>query len=329
MDALMRWGIDLVLRLQSLAGLEGAMQAATFLGEEQFFMFVMPALYWCFSAGLGARVAVMIVLSNGLNAWLKLAFALPRPYWLDSRVTAFVAESSYGLPSGHAMNAVSVWGYLAAAARRPAAWAGAVLVVALISFSRLYLGVHFPTDLIGGWLAGAALLAVALSVEGRVVAWLARISLAGQIGLALLAAAVYLGVALVVMAVVPAPAALPEWEARAALAAPPEPGEPAVDPRGWDSRFNAAGLIFGVGAGLALGAKGARFDAGGPLVKRLARLGLGLVGVVVVFFGVRAITPEGGALEYGLRFVRYGLVVIWVLYLAPLLFLRIRLAEPR
>ena len=80
----------------------------------------MPALYWCIDARLGLRVGMILLLSNGLNAVLKLAFHTPRPYWVDARVTGFAAESSFGLPSGHAQSAASVWGLLASSFRKPA-----------------------------------------------------------------------------------------------------------------------------------------------------------------------------------------------------------------
>ena len=332
MDALQQWGLTVILALQqSLPGLPGVMRAFTFLGQEEFFLFVMPALYWCVQTDLGARLVVMIVLSNGLNGPLKLAFALPRPYWVDARVTAFAAEPNYGLPSGHAMNAVAVWGWLAAQLKRPWAWAAAVVIVALISLSRVYLGVHFPTDIFSGWLFGVIVLGAFLAGEKPLTASLKRLNLWMQIALAFAVSMLYLALTVGLLAAVPAPAALADWERTAAQAqaAPPDAGERAIDPRGLADHVTAAGLLFGVGAGLALMSRGARFEAGGPLGQRVARFVLGVAGIAVVFFGLRLLAAGDDAIGYLIRYLRYALAVVWALYVAPLIFLRAGLAQPR
>jgi undecaprenyl-diphosphatase len=95
-----------------------------------------------------------------LNAVLKLGFNRPRPTIV---VPAIHAVSS-SFPSGHAMSAAIVYttvGYLAARLHKRA-WARwlvmtvAFAVIALISFSRLYLGVHYPSDVFAGIVVGLA-----------------------------------------------------------------------------------------------------------------------------------------------------------------------------
>jgi membrane-associated phospholipid phosphatase len=150
MDALTQWNLELSLALQKIGGLTGPMKFFTFLGTENFFLLFLPAVYWCIDSALGLRLAVVVLSANSLSATLKLAFHLPRPYWIDSRVKALSTELTYGLPSGHALDAAAIWGFSAAQLKRRWAWPAALGVIFLISLSRLYLGVHFATDVLGG-----------------------------------------------------------------------------------------------------------------------------------------------------------------------------------
>jgi membrane-associated phospholipid phosphatase len=110
------------------------------------------------------------VLSNGM----KLGFRRERPFFADPLAT----ESTFSFPSGHALVSLAVYGAVAlvlarriSSARRRAVLVGcAALLVAAIGFSRLYLGVHFLTDVLAGFAAGAAWLALlylALELRSR------------------------------------------------------------------------------------------------------------------------------------------------------------------
>lgn len=93
-----------------------------------------------------------------MNDSLKMFFHGPRPYWYCTDVIAYAKETSFGVPSGHAQIATGIWGVLAASLRKWWAWLIAILVILIIGISRIYLGVHFPHDVILGWLIGAFLL---------------------------------------------------------------------------------------------------------------------------------------------------------------------------
>jgi undecaprenyl-diphosphatase len=102
-----------------------------------------------------------------LNVVLKLSFHRPRPE------VAFVHLDTYSFPSGHAMISTAAygalaylaWGKLQTPRARLALTAGTVLLVALICFSRLYLGVHYLSDVLGGAAAGAFWLAVSVALQ--------------------------------------------------------------------------------------------------------------------------------------------------------------------
>jgi membrane-associated phospholipid phosphatase len=305
------------------------MKFFSFFGTEEFFLVVMPVVLWCIDAGVGLRLAVVLVSSNSLNSLLKVAFHLPRPYWYDPSVKALSVETSYGLPSGHAMNSTSLWGFLAQQLRRWWAWLAALALIGLISLSRLYLGVHFPTDVFAGWLGGLAVLVVFAVAERPAAAWLMRLTFTQQIGMALAVSLVYMalfGGTLAAIAGAPDPA---QWEQTAALAAPPSAGETATQPRNANNAVTSGGMIAGLGIALAFNARRPKFDARGPWLKRLLRFGAGVAGILVFWLGIKLITPsEPFLVEAAFRYIRYGLAIFWVLALAPGLFVRLKLAEP-
>jgi hypothetical protein len=100
LDALHQLEIAWVLFIQNIgAWLAIPFESVTMFGSEEFYMMVMPSLYWCFNSVLGLRVAIMLLLTNGMNCIFKLAFHSPRPFWIDLRVHPMTSETAFGIPS--------------------------------------------------------------------------------------------------------------------------------------------------------------------------------------------------------------------------------------
>jgi hypothetical protein len=96
--------------------------------------------------------------------------------------------------------------------------------------------------------------------------------------------------------------------------------------------FTVAGTAFGTISGYALMRQYANFDAKGGWSKRVARYLVGIVGLLIIYYGLdiffASITPDETTLGYFLRYLRYTLVTIWATFLAPWVFLKTRLAKP-
>lgn len=306
---------------QSLgAWLEFPMRLFTFMGEEQFFMLVMPAIYWCLDAGLGLRLGIILLSSNSLNHYLKVAFHTPRPYWINPGVKAHVLESSFGLPSGHSQNSASLWGRLAAATSQRWLRAGLVILVILIGLSRLYLGVHSIADVLLGWAIGALLVWMSLKLETPVTQWVKRQEAPALLGFSLL---VSLGVILVdrlILGVFGAWAIPEEWIKNAILAG----ATGAPDPFSSSGIISGAGTLFGFLAGaIWLRGRGG-YCAAGRGWKLAARYALGVTGVFVIWFGLDQLFPDGThLLANSLRYLRYALAGVWISGVAPDLFIRL------
>ena len=143
MEAILQWGINLIVFVQQIHGpaLDGIFRAITFLGEEEFYLLLLPLLLWCVNLAFGARLAVLFLLSTYITVGLKDLFQQPRPFDLESSVKLSDAEG-YGLPSYHAQSAVIVWGDIAIRVFKTWFWVVAIALMLLIGFSRIYLAVQ-------------------------------------------------------------------------------------------------------------------------------------------------------------------------------------------
>ncbi|MFA9489903.1 MAG: phosphatase PAP2 family protein [Anaerolineales bacterium] len=324
MNSFVDWGIPFITWLQSWSEwLVAPMQLFSFLGGEDFYLIFMPVLIWCFNAGLGIRIGLILLTSAGLNSAFKLAFGLPRPYWVSREVIAYSSETSFGLPSGHAQNALAIWGRLAFWIR--IRWVSIMLsaLIFVISISRWFLGVHFPMDTFVGWIIAGVILFIFLRYEDRIREILAHRSLGVLLALCLLLSISLLGLNFISRAFL-APVTVPAiWETNAVLAT----GGDAIDPLSLDGAVATSGTILGIAAGGVLLFRWGKFDAGGAWSRRLGRYVLGLIGMAVIFYGLRVIFPSGeDVLSNTLRYLRYATAGFWGAYLAPRLFVLVKLA---
>ena len=101
------------------------------------------------------------------NVFLKNVIARPRPCWLESVQLLIANPADYSFPSGHTLSSVIGATILTRTDRR-FGWA-AIPLAALIAFSRLYLYVHFPSDILGATVLGVAIGELTFRWGGRVL----------------------------------------------------------------------------------------------------------------------------------------------------------------
>ncbi len=124
-----------------------------------FLMIVIPVVWIAVSPRWGLRVALLLILSALINFHLKEFFQSPRPIVANPNL-AMLPFHNPGFPSGAAQTAALLGGLLVYGWKSPWAWVVALPYALLIGFSRLYLGVHYPTDVLGGYCIGLAILFV-------------------------------------------------------------------------------------------------------------------------------------------------------------------------
>jgi dihydrosphingosine 1-phosphate phosphatase len=156
------------------------------VGSHVFYMLWLPMLFWCGQAQYGRHLTMLLALALWACNFIKDGLCLPRPTSPPvAKLSSQLYVIEYGFPSAHAMNSVLMAGFSAvycvyhAYADAPLAplaaagvWAAAATFIVAISFSRLYCGMHTATDLVGGLLLGALLLALWLSNYATIEAWL-------------------------------------------------------------------------------------------------------------------------------------------------------------
>jgi membrane-associated phospholipid phosphatase len=300
LQSLVPWGTQVIVRVQvgSPAWLTELAKLFTYLGYSDFYFVLLPLVYWCIHKRIGAALGGLLLLSVWLNDTIKYIFNIPRP--AGAGIRAPMPETNPSFPSGHAQSAVTNWGYLAVRFRNGMVRALAVLLILGISLSRLVLGVHFPQDILGGWIIGLILLVVYLWAEPKVSRWAARRSTALQVALA---------IAFPVLLIFLHP---PDTQGRYPT----------------DVAIITMGTLTGLGVGLILEQKGVRFAVEGAWWRRGLRLAVGLVVVALFYEGLALLIP--GGLAYGLEallsFLHYLLLGWVVAFLCPWLFVRLRLA---
>lgn len=152
---------------------DSVFQFFTFFGEETLFMVIAMTVYWCINKKTGYFLLYICFLGNTINQFLKLLFVIPRPWILDPDFkiveSARAQATGYSFPSGHTQNSAGLFLGIARAER--ALWVRIVCVAMtlLVGFSRMYLGVHTPADVLTS--LGVALLLVLVAYPLFYRAW--------------------------------------------------------------------------------------------------------------------------------------------------------------
>ncbi|MBG6116860.1 undecaprenyl-diphosphatase [Sphingobium sp. JAI105] len=126
------------------------------IGRLAILALVLPALLWLRRRGDALWLALMMAGGTALNLILKQIFTAPRPDLLPH----LDIVHSYSFPSGHAAGNMMMFGALAMLARRRSGYWAAGMMIALIGASRVWLGVHWPSDVTDGWIEGLGWLAL-------------------------------------------------------------------------------------------------------------------------------------------------------------------------
>ncbi len=154
-----------------IPSLDVASLLAAAIGSEVMYFALIGALFSAYDRHEALNISGVILPSVVINQFTKARLRFPRPPSEARHPYAFVAPGDFTFPSGHAQNAVALGMYLAF--RSPQKWMKLVglTLASSIPLSRVYLGVHYPRDVLAGAMLGVSTVLGAKSVEKPLINW--------------------------------------------------------------------------------------------------------------------------------------------------------------
>ncbi len=153
----MQFEIDIIVWLQNNRSslLDALFQFFTLFGEETVLILILGFIYWCYDKAHGEVIGLTVFISIAINSVLKIIINRPRPFLVDSRIENLKPSTSgsSSMPSGHTQTAATTYFSLNRLFKKNWMLIIAIVITFFVAFSRMYLGVHYLSDV----LVGAAL----------------------------------------------------------------------------------------------------------------------------------------------------------------------------
>lgn len=149
--------LEILRHIQSIANpfFDFIFQLITICGEQVVLISIISIVYWTLDKKFGEYIAYAVLTSVLLNNTIKDIFKMKRPIGEEGiRTLREQTATGYSFPSGHTQSASSFYGAMAIYLKKRVMYIIATVMIILVGFSRLYLGVHYPKDVIVGGILG-------------------------------------------------------------------------------------------------------------------------------------------------------------------------------
>lgn len=149
--------LDILRAIQSIGNpfLDVLFQLITILGEQTIIVVIMVSIYWSYDKVLGEYIVYSSLTGVLVNNSIKDIFKMQRPIGEDGiRSLRVETATGYSFPSGHTQQATTFYGSLFMYTKKKWLYILSIIVITLVGFSRMYLGVHYPKDVLFGVIFG-------------------------------------------------------------------------------------------------------------------------------------------------------------------------------
>ncbi|MGB3549089.1 MAG: phosphatase PAP2 family protein [Candidatus Binatus sp.] len=288
---------------------------ASFAGQVEGYILIVTLIYVMLDKTLAVRLAVLLLMTMCLNHVLKIILKNPRPFihegtylqkWAVSTENAKALSTEYSTPSGHAMAGSAFYSYLYAFVENPFVRVIAVLAILATGFSRPYLGVHYPGDILIGWVIGLLVALVAIKRADKITDGWNKLSYKYQVAIAVASSMVL-------------------WLATIAINGWRIDGQPRAF-------LGYAGFLTGILIGRPIELSAVNFDPRSStqlakMLRFIISVAMVLVSLVLLDKVFRAIADDFSVLGYLLQYIRYVIAGVINIFVAPLFFTKLGLAE--
>lgn len=175
------WEVNLIEWLQTYIGDFGIKLSSFFslFGEETLILLVFFTMYWCVNKQAAKIMGTNLLIALVLNPFIKNLVLRRRPYMDNARIQCLkpvesdadlydIAAQGYSFPSAHSLNSFVLYGSLTTFYKNRAFKIAMVGLIFLVGFSRILVGVHYPTDVLVGWLLGLIILLLVPYIYNKV-----------------------------------------------------------------------------------------------------------------------------------------------------------------
>jgi membrane-associated phospholipid phosphatase len=271
----------LVLQQFSNPVLDVLFRFFSFLGSELFYLFFLSFVYLCLNKKIAIQLGIVIFFSMYINFTLKEFFNLPRPQHPGLRILENPEGKSF--PSGHAQSVATVTFFLAWSYPKNIYFLLAIIISSFVAISRIYIGVHYPRDVIVGAVLGFIIALFFWYLFHRFERLKLKFMPARAIFLSLLVGGLLYHFS--------------------------------FDPLS----ARVAGSLGGIFCGTILEKTLINFVLPLNFKTRLAHYGLGMVMVIVLYLGMKVVFP----VSLWAYFLRYFILNFWIVFITPLIFYKV------